>query len=274
MQLARLDGVDLEYDAVGSGEPLLLIHGGLIAADSFVPLLGEPSLASRWRMIRYHRRGYVGSSRATAPFSIGQQAADARALLEHLGISRAHVAGHSYGGAIAIQLTLDDPERVASLALLEPALASVVTPPPEFGEAIGSAVSKYQAGDRAGAVDTFLAFVLQPEYRPLLDKNLPGAFDQAVADSDTPFRVELDTLLRWSFTAEDAARIQQPVLSVIGEESGPMFDDGHKVIQQWIPHTEELRVPQANHALQFMNPRAVAKGLADFLDGKHVESVE
>ena len=270
MQLARLDGVDLEYDAVGSGEPLLLIHGGLIAADSFVPLLAEPSLASRWRMIRYHRRGYVGSSRATAPFAIGQQAADARALLGHLGISRAHVAGHSYGGAIAIQLTLDAPDLVASLALLEPALASAVAQSPEFQETIASASSKYQAGDRAGAVDAFLAFVLQPEYRPLLEKNLPGAFDQAVADSDTAFRVELDALLKWSFTAEDAARIRQPVLSVIGEESGPRFDEGHKVIQQWMPHAEELRVPQANHALQFMNPRAVAEGLAGFLDRQHL----
>ena len=211
---------------------------------------------------------------ATGEARFGQQAADARALLEHLGISRAHVAGHSYGGAIAIQLTLDAPDLVASLALLEPALASALTPSPEFQETIASASSKYQAGDRAGAVDAFLASVLQPEYRPLLEKNLPGAFDQAVADSDTAFRVELEALMKWSFTAEDAARIRQPVLSVIGEESGPMFDDGHKVIQQWIPHTEELRVPQANHALQFMNPRAVAQGLADFLDGRHVESVE
>jgi pimeloyl-ACP methyl ester carboxylesterase len=270
MQLARLDGVTLEYDEVGSGEPLLLIHGGLIAADSFVPLLAESSLASRWRMIRYHRRGYVGSSSASAPFTIGQQAADARALLGHLGIARAHVAGHSYGGAIAIQLTLDAPDLVGSLALLEPALASAVEPPEEFLEAIGSASSKYQGGDRAGAVDAFLSFVLQPEYRPLLDKNLPGAFDQAVADIGTPFRVELDALFNWSFTAEDAARIRQPVLSVIGEESGPMFDEGHKLIQQWIPHAEELRVPQANHALQFMNPRAVAEGLADFLDHQHL----
>jgi pimeloyl-ACP methyl ester carboxylesterase len=266
MQLARLDGVDLEYDEVGSGEPLLLIHGGVIGADSFVPLVAEPSVASRWRMIRYHRRGYAGSSHATPPSSMSQQAADARALLGHLRISRAHVLGHSFGGAIAIQLALDAPDLVASLALLEPALAAAVPPPPEFQEMIAAAIPKFQAGDRADAVDTFFAYVLQPGYRSMLDKNLPGAFDQAVADSNTPFSVELEILLTWSFTAEDAARIQQPVLAVIGQESGPMFDDGHKVIQQWIPHAEELRIPQTNHALQFMNPRAVAEGLAGFLE--------
>jgi pimeloyl-ACP methyl ester carboxylesterase len=270
MQVARIDGADLEYDDVGSGEPLLLIHGGLIAGDSFLPLVVEPSLATRWRMIRYNRRGYVGSSAPTAPFGIAQQAADARALLAHLGIARAHVAGHSYGGAIAIQLTLDAPELVASLALLEPALATAVDPPPEFHQAIESALGKYQAGDRAGAVDAFCSFVLQPEYRPTLDKNLPGAFDQAVADCATPFAVEMDALFSWSFTAEDAARIRQPVLSVIGEESGPMFEDGHKLIQQWVPHAEEYRVPKANHGLQYVNPRAVAEGLAGFLEQQHL----
>jgi pimeloyl-ACP methyl ester carboxylesterase len=265
MQLAHLDGVELEYDEVGSGEPLLLIHGGVIGAESFVPLVAEPSVANRWRMIRYNRRGYVGSSRATPPSSMSQQAADARALLGHLGISRAHVLGHSFGGAIAIQLALDAPDLVASLALLEPALAAAVPPPAEFQDMIAAAIPKFQAGDRAGAVDTFFAYVLQPGYRPMLDKNLPGAFDQAVADLDTPFSVELEVLLTWSFTVDDAARIQLPVLAVIGQDSGPMFDDGHKVLRQWIPHAEELRIPQTNHALQFMSPRVIAEGLAGFL---------
>jgi pimeloyl-ACP methyl ester carboxylesterase len=265
MRLARLDGVDLEFDEVGSGEPLLLIHGGLIGADSFLPLVSEPSVANRWHMIHYNRRGYVGSSRATPPSSMSQQAADARALLGHLGISRAHVLGHSFGGAIAIQLALDAPNLVASLALLEPALAAAVPPPQEFQDMIAAAIPKFHAGDRAGAVDAFFSYVLQPGYRPMLDKNLPGAFDQAVADLDTPFSVELEVLLTWSFTAEDAAQIHQPVLAVIGQESGPMFDDGHKVLQQWIPHAEELRIPQTNHALQFMSPRVIAEGLAGFL---------
>ena len=57
MQRVHLDGIELEYDVVGSGEPLLLIHGGLIAAESFAPLVAEPSIASSWRTIAYNRRG-------------------------------------------------------------------------------------------------------------------------------------------------------------------------------------------------------------------------
>ncbi len=267
MQSARLDGVELEYNATGSGEPLLLIHGGLIGAESFLPLVAEPSIGNRYRSIYYNRRGYAGSTPPTPPFTIGDQAADGRALLAHLGISRAHVAGHSYGGAIATQLTIDSPDLVASLALLEPAGFAGGAPPPEFQEAVASAVSMYQKGDRAGAVDAFLAFVLDPDYRQLLEKFLPaGAFERAVADIDTGFRVELGALQEWSFTAEDAAKISQPVLAVVGEQSAPMFAERHKEIQQWIPHAEELRVPRAHHGLQYMNPSAVADGLADFLE--------
>jgi pimeloyl-ACP methyl ester carboxylesterase len=108
MQRVNLNGVDLEFDVQGSGEPLLLIHGSILA-DAFVPLLNEPRIANHYRVISYHRRGFAGSSRASIPFTIAQQAADGRALLQHLGIPRAHVAGHSYGAAIAIQWALDAP---------------------------------------------------------------------------------------------------------------------------------------------------------------------
>lgn len=128
-------------------------------------------------------------------------------------------------------------------------------------------MSLYQAGDHAGAVDAFLTFVLDPDYRQILGKFLPsGAFERAVADCDTPYRVELGALQEWSFSAEDAARISQPVLSVIGDRSGSIFEERHKQLQQWIPHAEELRIPEAHHALQYMNPGAVASGLARFLD--------
>jgi 3-oxoadipate enol-lactonase len=126
----------------------------------------------------------------------------------------------------------------------------------------------HRRGDRAGALDVFLTEVMSPEYRPLLEKALPpGAFEQAIADSDTCFGVELEALQRWSFTAEDAARIRQPVLSVIGDESRPIFDEIHSLLKQWIPRLEELVVPHANHALQYMNPGAVADGLGAFFDG-------
>src|SRR5438552_11370359 len=91
MQRLSVDGGVLEYEIVGSGEPVVLIHGAFIA-EAYAPLCREPALAP-YQLIRYHRRGYAGSSPVPASFSIAQQAADGRALLRQLGIERAHVRG-------------------------------------------------------------------------------------------------------------------------------------------------------------------------------------
>src|SRR5512146_3191285 len=112
MQSAMVNGIRLEYEARGAGEPLALIHCNLIA-DAFAPLMDQPAL-SGYRLIRYHRRGYVGSSRAEGPVSIADQAADLSGLLGHLGVRRAHIAGHSYGGLIALQLAADYPDMVGA----------------------------------------------------------------------------------------------------------------------------------------------------------------
>src|SRR5262245_26608799 len=109
MQRAALEGVELEYEAYGAGEPVVLIHPGNFC-DWFTPLLNEPALTGRYRVVHYHRVGCAGSSRVTGPVSFAQQAAHCRSLMKELGILRAHVVGHSSSANIALQLTLDTPE--------------------------------------------------------------------------------------------------------------------------------------------------------------------
>ena len=74
MEIAEVNGVELEYEVVGSGEPTLLID--MLIADSFVPILTEPSL-DRCQLIRYHKRGWVGSTHTPPPVSIADHGDDA-----------------------------------------------------------------------------------------------------------------------------------------------------------------------------------------------------
>src|SRR3979411_1263225 len=135
--LVDLGAAQLEVEEHGSGELVLLIPAALLA-DWFSPLLAQSNLRERYRLVSYHRVGFAGSSRATPSLSIADQASHARLLLEHLGISRAHVVGHSSGGSIALQLALDAPDLVQSLALLEPVVASGPLAD-EFGGTAGGA---------------------------------------------------------------------------------------------------------------------------------------
>ena len=120
MKSTKVNGVELEFEVSGWGEPLLFISS--VLADGFTPLLSEPALADHYQLISYHRRGWGGSTQTPAPVSVADHAADAAALLESLGVPRAHVAGHSTGAVVAAQLALDEPAIVQTLVLLEPFL--------------------------------------------------------------------------------------------------------------------------------------------------------
>ena len=84
MKRARINGVELEYEAKGSGEPFLLISP--VLADGFVPLVAQRELADRYRIVVYHRRGWVGSERTPGAVTVAEHAADAAALLDHLDL--------------------------------------------------------------------------------------------------------------------------------------------------------------------------------------------
>ena len=265
MKRTQINGKILEYEYQGSGEPVMLIHGSHIAA-AFAPLLAESVLTEKYQLINYHRCGYVGSTHLSSPQSIVQQAADCYALMQHLGVSSAHVVGHSTGGPIALQLALDTPQAVHSLALLEPALLAVPSTA-KLMEGMESLVQMYQSGNKAGAVDRFLQAVVGPEYRSVLDQVLPGSFEQAAADADSFFQSELPALEQWSFTEADARRITQPVLAVVGQHSHtvwPGWAEVHQLVQTLFPQAETFVLEDATHGLQMINPEGMAKGLAAF----------
>lgn len=282
MNRAVLDGIELEYEVQGAGEPVVLVHAGVLAGW-FKPLMDEPALSRRYRLVRYHRIGYADSSRIAGPVSLGDQARHLRALTRHLGIERAHFVGHSSSGNIVLQAALDAPHLVHSLALLEPALLGVPSGPQVAKAVLVPAVERYRAGDKAGAVETFMQGVTGPAYRAALEKALPGGFEQAVADADTFFGQELPALRQWSFSREDARRITQPVLAVLGAKSDDIrptsggasrvFRERHELLLAWLPNVEPFILPDATHLLHVENPRGMAEGLAAFF-ARHPLSVK
>jgi pimeloyl-ACP methyl ester carboxylesterase len=106
-------------------------HPRRIHPDGMRPFGGQDALES-FELISHHGRGFAGSSGPLGPTTIADHAADAIRLLDHLGVDRAHVVGHSSCAAIALEMADTDPSRVASLSLLEPPTcrASPVPPSP------------------------------------------------------------------------------------------------------------------------------------------------
>lgn len=273
MQSVKAGNVELEYEIVGSGEPVLLISP--LLADGFLPLLSEPALAEDYRLIRYHRRGWAGSTHTSPPITIADHATDAAALLDELGISRAHVAGHSSGGAIAVQLALDYPERLHSLALLELLLLSLPAGL-AFVEGAAPVFAAYESGDHERALAAFLSAVSGldwPVCQALLAERVPGAEENALADADTFFGVELPAVAEWRFESEQAAAIDQPVLSMTGAETEPLWIEVADFLRSSLPRIEDCTIEGAGHLLHIQRPEPVARELARFL-ARHPISAE
>jgi len=262
MEHLQIDDARIEYEVHGSGEPVLLIPLSLVADGLGRPLLNQPELASHYQLIHHHRRGWMGSTRGDAPLTVARMALDAAALLRHLDVKHAHVVGHSLGATVALQLALNEPNLVHSLALLEPPLRIGSAGKESYERIIVPMLNAYRSGDKKSAVEIFSNAVFGPDWKLIVEKTVPGGVDQAVADFDT-FILEQPAIDGWQFDDVKAGKIKQPVLSVIGKRSPPLAKKSRELLHSWFTQIEDMDL-DTTHLLQIQDPAGMAQGLVEF----------
>lgn len=136
-----------------------------------------------------------------------------------------------------------------------------------YRESLARGEQRYKEGPADVVVDEFLEMRFGAGYRTALERALPRAFEQAVADSRAAFEMDAPALREWHFDEEDVQRITQPVLNVLGGESEalwPRFGEVYWLVMGWLPHAEGFVLPGAAHGLMMQNPRGMAEALANF----------
>jgi pimeloyl-ACP methyl ester carboxylesterase len=261
MPKVRANGIEIFYEESGAGEPLLLIAG--FACDHSNWSKMAPQLASRNRLITFDNRGVGQSSSPEAPYSIHQMAEDAAGLLEAIGLTLVHVAGHSMGGQIAVELALNHPERVKSLMLLA-SCARV----DERGKVV---IDSW--GDLPRLVDPMTGIRLSlPWIYTSRFYATPGAIENVIKEMLTSsFPPSISGIYQQSraITSYDAVArlgdIECPTLVVVGNED----------ILGGLPFSEQLAhgirgaklvvLEKAGHGLPTESPEVTAAVMRDFL---------
>src|SRR5437660_918442 len=115
MATAAINGVQLWYQLVGSGDVVVQIHGAGFGHQNFEPI--TPLMTQRYQVLDLDLRGYGESDRPRGGYSMKVWSDDVAALLDHLGIEKAHVHGTSMGSMVAQQFAVDHHDRLRSLIL-------------------------------------------------------------------------------------------------------------------------------------------------------------
>lgn len=258
MQNVVANGIRIACRIEGAGPVLLLLHGLGGSHDDWRRQV--PEFARQYRVIAPDLRGF-GDSERREPFTVQQHARDVAALLDALGIDRAHVVGLSMGGAVAMELALAEPGRVAGLVLANTA--------PEFE--LSTWQRRYMGFSRfllallfgvEGVARLFAAAVFPAPHQERLRRRL---LERASRTSRWVYISSLRSLVRWG--AEDRlAAIASPTL-VIGAEHD--YTDIHEK-RRWaarIPGAQVVMLPGSRHRSELDAPAAFNEAVSRFLAG-------
>jgi len=113
---AKLTDLEMYYEIRGTGQPLVMVHGGLGTVEQFGPLL--PELARSRQVIAVELQGHGHTADVDRPFSFERLSDDVAELIQHLGYPKTDVLGYSLGGGVAIQTAIRHPALVRKLVVI------------------------------------------------------------------------------------------------------------------------------------------------------------
>jgi pimeloyl-ACP methyl ester carboxylesterase len=267
MPFAPARGASLYYEEVGSGLAVVFVHE--FAADSRTWEAQLHFFARRYRCIAFNARGYPPSDVPTDPALYGQEHAtdDIVAVLDHLGIERAHIVGLSMGGAATLHFGLRHPARAFGLVATSAGSGALKSERERFIAGAHATADALESGGMATMVDEMKN---SPTRVQLLAKD-PRAWAEfcRYLGEHSPLGSAL-TLRNYQakraslFDLKEAfAAMTVPTLLVCGDEDAPVLDV-NLFLKRTLPAAGLWVVPQTGHSVNLEEPDAYNRVLLDF----------
>lgn len=263
MPFTDAPGFRMHYEIYGDGAPFLLVSG--LGSDLTEWLHQLPTFSARYRVIAFDNRGAGESGTPPGPYTTPQMADDAAALLEDLGIEKAHLLGVSLGGMIAQQIALRHPEAVSRLVLVctAPGGALSVRPSPDAL----AAFARDPSGDLEPQIRRTLPYLYTERYRRERPEEVEAFVRRRLAG---PAAVAGTAAQMAAAIGHDAGErlteIAVPTLVIAGTADRLVPPENSRRIAGRIPGSRLLLLPGAPHRLFAENAEAFNRAVLSFLD--------
>lgn len=243
----RSADIDMYFEIVGQGEPVLFIHAGFHTSEMWRGYVER--ISSRCMVITPDSRGHGRSSAGSGPITYGRMASDMVHLLDHLGIEQTHVVGHSDGGVITLHMLVDFPDRIKSATLIGTPY-NVTNYTPDGFERLKTIMSRLQAGeDLLGFKSGFERLSPDPSrYKEVVSKLTRTYLSQ-------PF-----------FNTQVLQTITPPVLVIKVDKDEfikpQVFDD----LATSIPNGLVLHIPEGKHSVPDTHATELSSAILAFVE--------
>ena len=252
-----INGDSIHYIEIGSGDPVVFVHGTLGDYRGFEGQLD--TFAKKHRVIVYSRR-YAFPDKQTIndslDYSITPHIKDLSEFLKHLNLGPVHLIGHSYGGSIALHITLDHPELVRTLTLIEPPVISLLKNV-AGGDTVWKnfetkfkipAADEFKKGNNERAVNIFVGGVIGDS---LAFSKIPEVYRNMMMENILELRgFALNDVSFIAVTCNEIKQIKVPVLLVGGANSPILFTSILNELEHCLSNREHVVLPNASHGPQ------------------------
>jgi pimeloyl-ACP methyl ester carboxylesterase len=239
---AKVNGVKIYYAIYGSGDPLILLHGGLGNTDYWGSQIGPFSV--KYRVITIASRGHGRSTRDNHPYSYHLMASDVLAVMDHLLIQKASIVGWSDGGNIGLDIAIHNPDRLVKLFA--------------FGANFNPSGVKPTVETDA----TFGAYVKRAEADYVRLSKTPQQFNDFVTQISEMWAKQPN------FSEKQLKSIPVPVAVADGEYDEAIKPEHTKKMASLIPGSTLIILPKLSHFAMWQDPKAFNTAVLNYLKRK------
>ncbi|MCU1428774.1 MAG: putative hydrolase or acyltransferase [Actinomycetia bacterium] len=246
-----IGGVNTWYDEEGSGEPLVLLHGGLCTNETWAAQ--TPVFAERFRVVAPERRAHGHTADAEGPLTYGAMAEDTIGFLDKVVGGPAHLVGWSDGGIVGLMVAIARPDLVRKLVVIG---------------------ANYDTTGVAPEVDDMFANLAPDSDEMAMFR---GLYEMHTPDGPEHWPVVLAKFVEMTqrephIPVGELAHISAPTLVVVGDDDMVSLEHTAALFRA-IPNSELAVVPRTSHAVVIEKPELVNRIVLDFIENEPAETM-